>query len=65
MKLLQFIVVILGVVLLYCNAGTTPAETATYDPVTDAMLQDPPAGDWLMWRRTLNSPRISRRLCQE
>ena len=23
-------------------------------PVTDAMLQDPPSGDWLMWRRTLN-----------
>jgi alcohol dehydrogenase (cytochrome c) len=22
--------------------------------VTDAMLQDPDAGDWLMWRRTLN-----------
>jgi alcohol dehydrogenase (cytochrome c) len=23
-------------------------------PVTDEMLQNPPAGDWLMWRRTLN-----------
>ena len=23
-------------------------------PVTDAMLQDPAPGDWLMWRRTLN-----------
>jgi alcohol dehydrogenase (cytochrome c) len=23
--------------------------------VTDAMLQDPPPGDWLMWRRTLDS----------
>ncbi len=23
-----------------------------YTPVTDAMLLDPPAGDWLMWRRT-------------
>ncbi len=23
-------------------------------PVTSAMLQDPPPGDWLMWRRTLN-----------
>ena len=23
-------------------------------PVTDAMLQDPAAADWLMWRRTLN-----------
>src|SRR5437667_9879657 len=24
-------------------------------PVTDEMLQNPDAGDWLMWRRTLNS----------
>jgi len=24
-------------------------------PVTDAMLQDPAPGDWLMWRRTLDS----------
>lgn len=24
-------------------------------PVTDAMLANPPAEDWLMWRRTLNS----------
>ena len=24
-------------------------------PVTDAMLQDPDPGDWLMWRRTLDS----------
>ena len=23
-------------------------------PVTDAMLQDPAPGDWLMWRRTLD-----------
>src|SRR3954454_20075274 len=23
-------------------------------PVTDAMLRNPPAGDWLMWRRTYN-----------
>ena len=26
-----------------------------FPPVTDAMLRDPPAEDWLMWRRTLNS----------
>jgi alcohol dehydrogenase (cytochrome c) len=26
-----------------------------YVPVTDAMLQTPPPGDWLMWRRTFNS----------
>src|SRR6202140_2535587 len=27
-----------------------PARTLT--PVTDAMLRNPPASDWLMWRRT-------------
>jgi len=25
-----------------------------YTPVSDAMLLDPPAGEWLMWRRTLD-----------
>ncbi|MYH29658.1 MAG: PQQ-binding-like beta-propeller repeat protein [Acidobacteria bacterium] len=30
-----------------------PPET-DYVPVTDAMLQDPADGDWLMWRRTLD-----------
>src|SRR5438874_3951133 len=24
-------------------------------PVTDAMLRNPPPGDWLMWRRTYNA----------
>lgn len=28
------------------------APLARLTPVTDAMLRDPPAGDWLMWRRT-------------
>ena len=34
-----------------------PATSAVDDfvPVTDAMLQNPADGDWLMWRRTLNS----------
>jgi len=27
---------------------------AALTPVTDAMLRDPPASDWLMWRRTYN-----------
>jgi alcohol dehydrogenase (cytochrome c) len=26
-----------------------------FKPVTDEMLRNPPPGDWLMWRRTLNS----------
>ena len=29
-------------------------EDAGFVPVTDAMLQDPAAGDWLTWRRTLD-----------
>jgi PQQ-dependent dehydrogenase (methanol/ethanol family) len=29
--------------------------TAEVSPVTDAMLAKPPAEDWLMWRRTLDS----------
>ena len=30
------------------------APLAKLTPVTDAMLLDPPASDWLMWRRTYN-----------
>src|ERR1700678_1344061 len=32
--------------------AANPANALT--PVTDAMLRDPPAADWLMWRRTYN-----------
>ena len=31
------------------------AQTDEFVPVTDAMLQDPPEDEWLMWRRTLDS----------
>src|SRR5262249_17011227 len=32
-----------------------PADpTRNLTPVTDAMLRNPPASDWLMWRRTFN-----------
>jgi alcohol dehydrogenase (cytochrome c) len=30
------------------------APLAKITPVTDAMLRNPPPGDWLMWRRTYN-----------
>ena len=30
------------------------AQVEHYTPVTDAVLQDPPAADWLNWRRTLD-----------
>ena len=34
-------------------AAQSPADT-DFVPVTDAMLQNPANGDWLMWRRTLD-----------
>ena len=42
-----------------CLAPAAPAAgqappAAAFVPVTDAMLQDPAPGDWLMWRRTLD-----------
>ena len=46
--------------LLLATTSLPPAAVeaqATADdfaPVTDAILQDPPADDWLMWRRTLD-----------
>ena len=41
-------------------AGAAPAgaqagaEAAPFEPVTDAMLEDPDPADWLHWRRTLD-----------
>ena len=43
--------------LLSAGAGLSPAQTSAesdFVPVTDAMLQNPADGDWLMWRRTLD-----------
>jgi len=40
------------------NPPAVPAVAgvaAATAPVTDAMLQNPPSADWLMWRRTLDS----------
>ena len=31
------------------------AQLPAFVPVTDQMLQNPDPGDWLLWRRTLNS----------
>src|SRR5258708_33900215 len=36
------------------QAPQAPNPAATMTPVTDAVLRDPPAADWLMWRRTYN-----------
>ena len=35
-------------------AAAQSDEDAGFVPVTDAMLEDPAPGDWLMWRRTQN-----------
>ena len=32
-----------------------PTELATFTPVTEQMLRNPPPGDWLNWRRTDNN----------
>ena len=43
--------------LLLATAGSVAAQSpadAEFVPVTDAMLQNPADGDWLMWRRTLD-----------
>ena len=50
--------IMLCAVLLFLASSTATAQVQSSDefvPVTDAMLQDPAPGDWLMWRRTLNS----------
>ena len=41
--------------MLICGVADIEGQTSSeFKPVTDAMLQDPAAEDWLMWRRTLN-----------
>jgi len=46
---------------LTAQQGAAPAPAAAtagaapFVPVTDRMIQNPDAGDWLMWRRTLNT----------
>ena len=37
------------------GAAALSAQERAFEPVTDAMLQDPSPEDWLMWRRTLDS----------
>ena len=37
------------------TAGLDLAAQRGVSPVTDATLRNPAPGDWLMWRRTLNS----------
>ena len=46
-----------ALLLVLAAAGPVAAQDgpeADFVPVTDAMLQSPADGDWLMWRRTLD-----------
>jgi alcohol dehydrogenase (cytochrome c) len=49
----------LPILVLSAAAGLTQQQAAdptrNLTPVTDAMLRNPPPGDWLMWRRTYNA----------
>ena len=43
------------ILLLSCGCiAIAQAPSTDFDPVTDAMLQDPDPADWPMWRRTLD-----------
>ena len=46
-----------GVVLPPWPVRRNPLDSIR--PVTDAMLKDPPAGDWLLWRRTYGAAGFS------
>ena len=43
-----------AVVICILAAGSSLAQIDNYLPVTDGMLQNPAAADWLSWRRTLD-----------
>ena len=44
-----------AIFMLMCGVADIEGQTSSeFKPVTDAMLEDPAAEDWLMWRRTLN-----------
>ena len=46
-------ILLLVVLALACGVvGRAQERARRYVPVTDAMLQKPDPGDWLMWRRT-------------
>ena len=41
--------------ILTMRLGFQNREVTSFTPVSEAVLQNPPAGDWLSWRRTLDS----------
>ena len=48
-------VVTLALSLGFSAALSAQDAESTFVPVTDEMLADPPASEWLMFRRTLDS----------
>ena len=51
----SFLLVIVAAATLFVVPLQAQQGDREFIPVTDAMLQDPDADDWLMWRRTLNT----------
>jgi PQQ-dependent dehydrogenase (methanol/ethanol family) len=51
MKRTLFLALLIPLLVMTASAQS---PLAAYSPVTEAMLLDPPAEDWLMWRRTQN-----------
>jgi PQQ-dependent dehydrogenase (methanol/ethanol family) len=45
----------LAISAVVVTAAQSPVPARPFQPVTDAMLQNPPAADWLSFRRTLNA----------
>ena len=43
-----------AVLLVTLGSAVATAQERSFEPVTDAMLQDPDPADWLSWRRTLD-----------
>ena len=44
-------------VLFGCAAGLAFAQVKNFKPVTQQMLENPPAEDWLMFSRTYDAQR--------
>ena len=44
-----------GAALASLTMTQVAAQSAPFEPVTDAMIQNPDPKDWLSWRRTLDS----------
>ena len=44
-----------GAALASFAVGQVAGQSTAFEPVTDAMIQNPDPNDWLSWRRTLDS----------